>query len=268
MSDLTPSARALLESARSGYAPSAGTRVRVRDEILRRAAATAAAPEAPSSGVRFTLRAHGGKLLGASLVALAAGMFAIVHSSASEPAAVTPGNVALAAPVDAPSPAAETLTSPHQLPEAPIAAPAVPSTFATSTSQANAPRKVEGARGGGAKDRPTAIVDEPPAGHRPAADSLGAEMRLVGEGQTALKAGNLALARRDVDEHARSFPHGHLREERLVLDVLLLCAEGQTERARRKADELVTAYPRSSHLEVLRGSCAGSSSSTAPSFGD
>jgi hypothetical protein len=213
------------------------------------------------------LKAHGGKLLGASLVALAASTFAIVRGDAPSPVVTSlPANVETVAPVETPAAPTEALVSPHQLPEAPVAAAAMPSMPAATTPETSV-RKFDGVRG--PTSRSAAVVDEPPSQQRPiSADSLGAEMRLVREARNALKAGNLTLTRRNIDEHARSFPDGAFREERLVLGVLLLCAEGHVERARRAADELAAAHPHSSHLDALRDSCAGSSTSAKPRSGD
>ncbi len=272
MSDLTPTARKLLADARPGFGPSAAARERMRAEVLRDAATTAsAASEAPPSGVRLSLKAHGGKLLGATLVALVAGMYATVRSSGPEPVTVAPTNIVMASPVEEPgeqsreqpaAAAAEELAS-NPLPEAPaIAAANLKASPNPTAPETSAARKVVtmtkgpvGAERGSA--RAEDVVGARPAERAMPPGSLGAEMRLLREAQSAFKSGDLALARRKVDDHARSFPDGVLREERLVLGVLLLCAEGQVERARRTADELATAHPRSSHLEALRGSCAG-----------
>lgn len=269
MSDLTPSARKLLADARPGFGPSAAARERMRAGVLRHAAkATSATSSAPPSGVRLAFKAHGGKLLGATLVALVAGSYATVHSSGPEPLTVAPTTVVTASPDEPSAAAAEELASPHQLPEAPIVAvvtaSANPSTPATSAERTPLPTpKSSVAAGrpadkGGAARAERVVSGQLPEGALPDG-SLGAEVRLLHEAQSAFKSGDLALARRDVDEHARSFPNGVLREERLVLGVLLSCAEGQIERARRTADELAAAHPRSSHLEALRGSCAGTS---------
>jgi outer membrane protein assembly factor BamD (BamD/ComL family) len=92
-----------------------------------------------------------------------------------------------------------------------------------------------------------------------AADSLGEEARLIREAQIGLRAGDVAGARKSLDAHAQTFPRGVLRDERLVLEVLVLCAEGRVESARRAADELLRTHPLSSHSESLRASCAGTS---------
>ncbi|MBN9163997.1 MAG: hypothetical protein J0I07_23725 [Myxococcales bacterium] len=265
MSDLTPSARKLLADARPAFGPSAAARERMRGEVLRHAASTgSAASEAPPSGVRLSLKAHGGKLLGASLVALVATSYGVVRSSASDPVTVAPAPAVMAAPSEETSRAAEELASPHLLPEAPIAVAAVASTIAPEPSAGRRPAaspKSSAVRAG-------SVVGEAPPELPLPAGSLGAEMRLLRDAQSAFKSGDLALASRKVDEHARSFPDGVLREERLVLGVLLACAEGRVERARRAADEFAASHPRSSHLDALRGSCAGASASAPAATND
>ncbi len=259
MSELTPSAREILAQARPGFGPSAAARERMRAEVLRRAAtAGPTASEAPPSGVRLSLRAHGGKLLGASLVALVAASYGISRTSTPEPAARAPAAVVTASPVETPAPGAEELASPHALPEAPIAV--APPTVLTEGSPAPRPANLPRSTPAAVAERPSPVVL--PAG------SLGEEMRLLREAQRAFKSGELARARSSVGEHARAFPHGVLREERLVLDVLLSCSEGRVEHARRTADELAASHPRSSHLDALRGSCAGRSVSPPPGSSD
>lgn len=264
MSDLTPSARRLLADARPAFGPSAAARERMRTEVIRHAASSGStASEAPSSGVRLSLKAHGGKLLGASLVALVATSYGIVRS-ASEPVTVAPVSAVMASPSEEPPRAAEELASPHLLPEAPVAVAAVGSTIAPEPSAGRRPAaspKSSAVRAG-------SVVGEAPSELPLPAGSLGAEMRLLREAQSAFKSGDLALASRKVDEHARSFPDGVLREEGLVLGVLLACAEGRVERARRAADEFAASHPRSSHLEALRGSCAGASASAPTTTSD
>ncbi|MBX3213510.1 MAG: hypothetical protein KF850_15840 [Labilithrix sp.] len=260
MSELTPSAREILAQARPGFGPSASARERMRAEVLRRAAAAGStANEAPPSGVRLSLRAHGGKLLGASLVALVAATYGVSRTSTPEDATPAPADVVAAAPVETPAPGAEELASPHELPEAPIAvAPStVPAEGSAATRPGNLPRL-------GA----AATVAERPSASALPTGSLGEETRLLREAQAAFKSGELGRARSSVGEHARAFPHGVLREERLVLDVLLSCSEGRVEHARRTADELAASHPRSSHLDALRGSCAGRSVSPPPGSSD
>jgi len=277
MSDLSPKTLAVLERVRHEFGPSANARRRMRDRVLERVAQTTAAPaagvgsRAPESGIRLALRANAGKLFAGLLVVLAGSSFAVMQGGSPPPAqAVRTPHEEVAAPHDevatpqeerpiaivaAATPATAEPTkhielgasiSVHSLPDAP-AERAQPSPVLR-------PRPIADRR-----PPPTALpaaAPEPPA-RTTSADSLGAEMRLVREAQAALKRGDLESARRALDAHALAYENGVLREERLVLDVLLLCAEGRTERARRAAAELAQASPRSSHLEPLRTSCAG-----------
>ncbi|MBX3219570.1 MAG: hypothetical protein KF795_03555 [Labilithrix sp.] len=260
MSDLTPAARELLAKARPGFGPSAAARERMRAEVLRHAAtAGPTSSEAPASRVRLSLRAHGGKLLGASLVALVAASYGISRSSTSEAVAIAPPAVVTTSPVETPPSEAEELASPHDLPEAPIAV--APSTSGSERSAAPTQAAVP-------PSRAAVAALEPPSASSLPAGSLGEEMRLLREAQSAFKSGDLALARSRVGEHARAFPDGVLREERLVLDVLLSCGEGRVEHARRAADEFAASHPRSSHLDALRGSCAGPGASPPPGSSD
>ncbi len=279
MSDLRPKATIVLERLQPAFAPSQEVRQRMREAVLARAAEASAAAaaestraSAPESGIRLVLRGSYGQLLAGALVILAVSVFATNYVTEHEESPVSAQAVGRApsAPgvgciepgcaaagedgIDnetarSSSPSLPTLGSPYDLPDARRDR----SVTKGVTTQA---RRPEDARG---PDRDDSKEDErssPTKGDRPE-DLLGKEVRLIRDAQIALRVGDLERVRSSLDAHARAFPNGVLRDERLVLHVLVLCAEGRPEPARRAADDLVRANLLPSHLEPLRASCAG-----------
>ena len=274
MSKLSPEAQSLLEAARRSYRPSPSDRQRLREGVLKRVAAggpaavhadpastprTAPRPT-PTRLSRFT-RMHALTVVGASAL-IVAGFTASYTSSDRLPdvnppaagemlAAPTEPVNAPPTPVDSASDTAST-PPPNPSPAARQAAIGAPSPAAATT-------------GAAAARKPASRPAAPPAGPVPSAaaprslvarqDTLGLEMRLLRDAHAAFKRGDLAAAHGYLDEHARSYRRGLLREERLVLSTLVLCSVGHRDRARGLADELAREHPRSTHLERLRGSC-------------
>jgi hypothetical protein len=104
----------------------------------------------------------------------------------------------------------------------------------------------------------------PPA---PAVTTLREETSLLHSAQAALRT-DPARALELLDEHARRFPSGVLREERSAARVLALCALGRAAEARAEAARFVATWPRSLHADRVRASCAlAASPPTAPPGG-
>jgi uncharacterized protein HemY len=87
------------------------------------------------------------------------------------------------------------------------------------------------------------------------ADSLEEEVNLLRSARVALDRGDGAQALRLLDAHEARFQRGTLYEERLASRVLALCAVGRIDAARKTAQELERAAPRSPHLPRVRASC-------------
>ncbi|OJY31503.1 MAG: hypothetical protein BGO98_15825 [Myxococcales bacterium 68-20] len=276
MSKLSHESVSLIEAARVEFGPTSSDRHRLREQILARVAAPApatetaggapAAPEVAPASERPTeppvsgiFRSHALKLIGASALVVAA-IVTTQHASTSS-VATTNGDTARAASMNEPQRADETTPapevvhapapalSPNHLPDAPVATDEVRprANLIATTRTPSAPPPVD--RGA----RPTAL---PEPVSEVQTDALGVEMRILREAHAALKSGELARARASLDQHARSYPRGILREERLALSAIVFCAEGRRDEARRSAEDLARETPRSSHLERLRGSCA------------
>lgn len=87
----------------------------------------------------------------------------------------------------------------------------------------------------------------------PSYDSLSAELSLIGPARDALRAGDLALARWLVGEHARVFPSGALAQERAAIAAL---AECRAKRGATLGAEFVRAHPRSPFAAVVVRDCS------------
>jgi|GEM_PF-474415 len=299
MSKLSPEARSLLEAARRNYRPSASDRQRLREGVLKRVAGVPASAHAaprrgpasppdteirstPAGPSRFT-RMHALTLVGASALVVM-GFTAVTYTSSDPlgdvnppaPTGVAAGEALLDAPRatepvgDAPpppSPAPDTAStlSPDPPPDPPpgprrgaiVARPTGASTSGAAVASRPATRPVAPS----AAVVPSAAEPRPPVA---AHDSLAIEMRILRDAHAAFKRGDRAAAHGYLDEHARSYPRGLLREERLVLSTLVLCSEGHRAEARASADELVREHPRSTHLERLRGSCVADATFPPP----
>ncbi len=141
---------------------------------------------------------------------------------------------------------------------------------AVTTPRAEAPAEAGAASPGpgpavepaGGRRRATASAGrEPaaPAAEGPAVeatDALMAELALVREARNALRAESPARALELLDAHARAFPAGQMREDRLALRVEALCAAGKAAQARAEAALLQRAYPGSAHAQRVRTTCA------------
>lgn len=89
------------------------------------------------------------------------------------------------------------------------------------------------------------------------APSLAAEAELLHLARLALQGGNNAVARQKLSEHARLYPRSQLRAARSLLQVKLLCAEGNLSAARAEANRLRGFAVGSSETTGLSGTCVG-----------
>lgn len=274
MTKLSPESTSLLETARREYLPSEEARRRIRERILDGARAPIAPESSPASVAAGGARSGSSSMKTLGLASVCAfvlvSIFAVRatlearssaqgddHATEAAPPTSEPrGAEAKREPSPASNdvPASEGTISPYLLPDAPALAPAKPSAGAVAarkpTAEAPAPGPVGTAE---------SVAN-------PVNDSLGNEMRILREAHAASKNGDPSRALTLLDEHARTYPRGVLREERLALTALVLCSQGRQADARRAAEELAHANPRSSHLERLRGSCvADATFSSKPS---
>jgi hypothetical protein len=80
---------------------------------------------------------------------------------------------------------------------------------------------------------------------------MGAESALLEDARRALARGRVETALDDVERHARSFPGGHLVEEREVLWVKALVLAGKRDVAQRRAVDFRKRFPHSIQSDAL-----------------
>jgi hypothetical protein len=80
------------------------------------------------------------------------------------------------------------------------------------------------------------------------------EMALLSKAQIALRQGHADQAQAVLREHETRFPTGALREERLGLQAMTACAQGQD--GARVVQDFTLAAPRSPLLRRVREACA------------
>jgi hypothetical protein len=95
----------------------------------------------------------------------------------------------------------------------------------------------------------------PAAAARGVDGTVGAETRLLRRADSELRNGNAAHALELLDEHARTFPHGVLSEERSAERITTLCALGRVDEAREEARRFLAAAADSPLAKVVRSSC-------------
>lgn len=195
------------------------------------------APSAPSPLVGVVPAVHGTLLP----LLLAGGAIAVFVVSAAawrttmHPGAPRPGE-------SSGEPAAAVVVEPIVpvgVPGMPSAAPSpgtpvVPLPMGTSVTPA--PGDVPSAPRARFRPRPSAAA---PAD----VSDLAAERQLLDRARGGLLQGNAPVALAAIDEHARSFPHGVLSEERDALRVEALVAGGRYDEARASASRFRAAYP-------------------------
>ena len=240
MSDLSPEARALLDAASHADDPTPADQDRVARALaaplglaaLAPSTAQAAAVSAASTATVTTL-----KTVAVVAALVAVGLGARARSAAPPSPRPLTANVSAqpARPVDA---------QPRTVADAPVReAPALAPPVAPAAVEAHA-------RGGSHAPRATAA----------SADTLQAEIALLGEAHRALNSGDAAGALAHLTAYRERFPHGVLREERDVERVLVLCRLGRDAEAREAARAFLRSHPRSPLVPRVERACAGSSS--------
>lgn len=90
---------------------------------------------------------------------------------------------------------------------------------------------------------------------RVAANTLEAELQLLGKAQSALKSGQPSEALRALDEHARRFPSGVLAAERTGVRPIALCQAGRLDEGRNAARSYLRLVPNSVLSNRIRVAC-------------
>lgn len=265
MSGMTPDDERLLDVARGGHEPTDANRKRVRAAVLGTLGVGAGlgvtTATSAAAGASLVVKALATV---AVVTAVAGGGWAAVRVTrsagpvASEGRAAHAGETIAAAPRSRPAPelAAPVSALPSVVATAPPTAPS-----ASSPALPNAARSRGRVPLNPSEARPVAVVPAVPVAAadvaRPApATALEGETKLVSGGVAALHAGDPSRALALFDDHALTYPHGVLAEERSGERVLALCAVGRAAEARAAASQFLLAWPRSPLAARVRASCA------------
>jgi hypothetical protein len=274
MSALSREALALIERARTGDAPSASDRDRMRAKLSKElgaaafagvalgsaavasspgssatAASTGSAP-ATGSGLAGAAAQHGA-LFGIAKIALATlvmgtlglgGLVLFADEHGKPGAKRAPGAPAQPLAMPAEPPVEAVAPAPAVLEPAPSEALAVPVTV--QPRRAARPRAAANVQSTPSEPQPTALPD---------ASSLRAELALISRAQLALRQGHADQALSALREHETLFAQGSLREERLGLLAMAECAQGKDGAQVLRA--FSAAAPHSPILRRVREAC-------------
>ncbi|MBT8495749.1 MAG: hypothetical protein KJO07_22055 [Deltaproteobacteria bacterium] len=284
MNELSPNARALLDSARATDEPSAGDRNRVRAAVFAAVglpvpAAETVASEAAKAGLtsgsqaavvgKTASLALSWKLL--AVVAVVGGVGTGVYvtqrdAGDSERGASLERSAQPAAVAEAPSPAPPQ-PAPVAIPETEDQAPepsTAPTRVPAPTPKNKArpvPETAPAIPESTEKPKPKESASPEPGEQPPpptSTSSLRAEHALLSRARAALRKGDSIAALRTLEAHRQRHPGGTLVQERRVLEVLVRCARGQEDKAKKLAERFRSDYPNSPLERRLESSCAGS----------
>ncbi len=284
MNQLSSGARALIDRVGVADGPSGRDRERVRKSLF--GAIAASATVAGSAGT--ALGAHAGSGLGTAAAAEVAGSGGLAALTGKGSAAIAlwfvaggAAGTAIATPValyseDRPEAA---VVAPTHGPAA-NAEPAVERRAASATNAktsepsqpafAGVPRETAGNRGSATGESQASSIEPPknsrgvsrapdPAREKPAeAPQIASELALLKSAQRELASANASQSLALLDDHARRYPEGALKAERLGARVFALCQLGQVEQARAAAREFLSVAGSSPLVPRVLASCAGS----------
>jgi hypothetical protein len=231
MSELSPETREFLARERHSDAPSATDRKRIRERLMLELGAAAFTASAGAGAVQ-QIAQQTSEVLSPSEAPAATG-----HSAVS--ARLLPAKLSLATklvlsslvlggagallwpsagPVASPAPEVAPRVQPvAPAPSQPLAEHEPPVALAVAEAAAEAPAPATAP----AKRR----IARPRA--EEASSPLAEELALLSTAQSALRAGNPSESLRIAAEHARRFPRGSMRDERLGIEALSRCALGE-----------------------------------------
>jgi hypothetical protein len=278
VNELGPRARAFIDRVGGSDGPPAGTRERMRAGFGAALAAGALGTSATALGASSGKSAAAAGLWGltgkgsasialclllggAAGVAVTTPVAFLVHRApspaasarASEPAQQEPAaRVALARGGEVPREATAPVPASVVDIQAPTRAAPVIGTVSTTAVRSAAPHE----------NPPSAPpTDDTPIGvfANPAPSSaMATELSLLKSAQRELNAGNASASLALLDEHARRYPGGALRVERLGARVFALCQLGRVDAARVAAREFLDSATDSPLVPRVLSSCAGS----------
>lgn len=251
MSDLSPKGRALVDAARKGWGPSERSSQAVQSGIPAfldnqpsfgddAPGPTGGPPQSGHlSSAKTFARSPWGAVSGLCALGLCAVFVATTMVDVPKPSVVPAASSAGVAKGEA-----EAVTPPAVAETGTVSLDALPD------APPELPRTVPAAPRASGVSRATAINTARPARE----DTLAEEVALVRAAQRSLRDGAPGEALTLLSTHATRFPTGVLREDRMALQVLSLCAQGDMDKARAIRAELQRTAPASTHLQRL--SCA------------
>jgi hypothetical protein len=256
MTELGPAARGLIESVGDSDGPAPGTRERVRTALGATLGASAALGSSAALGAQATGAGAAAALAGKSSAAIALWFIA---GGAAGIAVATP----LAVMAERPTPA---LVAPAAAAQRDLAAPAREPVAVATAAPYVAPRARPTAESEPAKTarrppiqaietRAPALAPAPPA-PAPAFD-VATELALLKAAQRELNTANAGASLALLDDHARRYPDGALKAERLGARVFALCKLGRVEEARAAAREFLRVAADSPLVPRVLSSCGG-----------
>jgi hypothetical protein len=257
MTGLGPDSNALLEAARNGDEPTHADRDRVRAAIELRLALGAGAGLGAATAAKSAAAAAPAGLLAKAMVTagIVCAVGVITWRVARTPPRDAAHTMSLAtpiapAPIEAPAHVTEALNG---APDVPAPAPSISGQRRGLLSSAQA-LPIQGA------------VAAPSTRSVAATGDVAAEVRLLDQAHTAMRAGDAERALDLLEDHGRRYPRGALGEERDAARIAALCALGRTAEARDATDRFLRAAPQSPQAGPLRASCGGSPAPAVPPF--
>jgi hypothetical protein len=238
MSDLSPQARALLNSARSFDDPNDDDARRVRAVVLARVGAAVGVGMAVGATASAFSFAGVGSFLGTATGKVSAAVLLVAGLSAGTYVAVRPRVAARNVPVVLQQPAPAVGAAPVQQREARAieAAPVAP------------------APDSHAKARPLPAAGKVAQPRRTTADLEG-EVRLLEEADAELRRGDAEAAVARLAEHSARYPSGALVDEREAIRAMALCRLGKVAEGKMVADRFLSATRKSSLAARVRVAC-------------
>jgi hypothetical protein len=234
MDEMDPSLRAYVDAYVDEVSPSA-TGV---DQALQQANAKLAAQSAASSsGVSLTLK------LGIAGLVIGGAVFLMWTGNDPKPEAPVPSLVASSE--EAPEAVESPAVVPLEEPEPNTTANAEPTTPEPAAQLPSAPA--------------TKVAKKP--NHKPAEDTLEAELELLRSARAALRGGNASKALSLVRKHGKRYPKSTFVEERSATEVMALCAVGKTDAAKSKAGKFRKRFPGSAFEAGLMDACEANAGS-------
>jgi hypothetical protein len=95
-------------------------------------------------------------------------------------------------------------------------------------------------------------------------DTLAREARLLSQAESAFRSGNDERSLALLDQHAKEFPDGQLKDERIAEHIVVLCHAGRVEQAKREGRTFLQNRASDPLARRIALSCAGASTTEAP----